>query len=72
APELLEPDYTDLYPWLLWLGLKTDPKGVQRGSYICPDSPIDHVFYSRTGLDALGLQDTVEKFRKKKKADALK
>jgi len=70
APELLEPDYSDLYPWMLWLGLKDDPKGVERGSYICPDSAIDHVFYSRTGLDALSLRANVEKFRKKKKADA--
>ena len=70
APELLEKDYADLYPWTLWLGLKHDPKAVERGCYICPDSAIDHVFYSRTGLDALSLRANVAKFRKKKKADA--
>lgn len=70
GPELLERDYEDLYPWLLWLGLKQDPKGVERGSYICPDTAIDHVFYSRTGVDALSLRVGMKNLRSKKKADA--
>ncbi|NLO90889.1 MAG: HAD hydrolase-like protein [Elusimicrobia bacterium] len=70
GPELMESDYSDLYPWLLWLGVKQDPKGVERGSYICPDTPIDHVFYSRTGIDAMSLRVGIKSLRKKKKADA--
>ncbi|HUT85373.1 MAG TPA: HAD hydrolase-like protein [Elusimicrobiales bacterium] len=49
--ELILPDFSDLNTWLMWFGLKPDPKGVERRAYICPDSPIDHVHFGRTGQD---------------------
>ncbi len=50
APELISDNFSDMLPWLLWLGLKKDPKGVARGSYICPDTPIEHAYYGMTGI----------------------
>ncbi|MFA5160788.1 MAG: HAD family hydrolase [Elusimicrobiales bacterium] len=51
APELLEKDFSDMRPWLVWLGLERDPKGVKRASYIFPDCGIEHVQFGRTGMD---------------------
>lgn len=49
APEIIADNFSDMLPWLLWLGLKKDPKGIARGSYICPDTPIEHAYYAMTG-----------------------
>ena len=62
AAELEEKDFTDLTTWRVWLGLKTDPKGIKRGRYIMPASAIEHVFFSRTGID----EDRLKMFRIKK------
>lgn len=50
GPELIEKDFSNLNVWLIWLGIKKDPKGVKRGSYICPDTPIEHAYYGMTGV----------------------
>ncbi len=50
APEIIVDNFSDILPWLMWLGLKKDPKGVSRGSYICPDTPIEHAYYGMTGV----------------------
>jgi len=65
AAELEEKDFKDLTLWRVWLGLKTDPKGVKRGSYIMPASAIEHVFFSRTGID----EDRLKMLRIKKYSD---
>ena len=65
AAELEVADFTDLTSWRVWLGLKTDPKGVKRGSYIMPASAIEHVFFSRTGID----EDRLKMLRIKKYSD---
>ncbi len=65
AAELEEKDFKDLTTWRVWLGLKTDPKGVKRGSYIMPASAIEHVFFSRTGID----EDRLKMLRIKKYSD---
>lgn len=65
AAELEEKDFKDLTPWRVWLGLKTDPKGVKRGAYIMPASAIEHVFFSRTGID----EDRLKMLRIKKYSD---
>ena len=62
AAELEEKDFTDMTSWRVWLGLKTDPKGVKRGNYIMPASAIEHVFFSRTGID----EDRLKMLRIKK------
>ena len=49
----------------VWLGLKADPKGVKRGRYIMPASAIEHVFFSRTGID----EDRLKMLRIKKYED---
>lgn len=67
GPELLEKDFSNIDVWLIWLGLKKDPKGVKRGTYICPDTPIEHAYFGMTGK-SLFLDDIhkiVNKFRKK-------
>lgn len=51
AAELQLKNFNDLKTFLVWLGLNTDPKGVKRGIYISPASAIEHVFFSRTGID---------------------
>jgi phosphoglycolate phosphatase-like HAD superfamily hydrolase len=51
GPELIEKDFHNMKPWLLWLGLEKDPRGVERASYIFPDCGIEHVEFGRTGLD---------------------
>ena len=65
AAELEEKDFKDVSTWCVWLGLKTDPKGVKRGSYIMPASAIEHVFFSRTGID----EDRLKMLRIKKYSD---
>lgn len=65
AAELEEKDFKDLTLWSVWLGLKTDPKGVKRGRYIMPASAIEHVFFSRTGID----EDRLKMLRIKKYSD---
>jgi phosphoglycolate phosphatase-like HAD superfamily hydrolase len=66
-PELMSRDFSDLKPWLIWLGLEKDPKGVKRGTYICPDSPIEHAHYGRTGLDLRDIDRGIKELRKAKK-----
>ena len=65
AAELEEKDFKDLAMWRVWLGLKSDPKGVKRGRYIMPASAIEHVFFSRTGID----EDRLKMLRIKKYSD---
>jgi phosphoglycolate phosphatase-like HAD superfamily hydrolase len=65
--ELVVRDFGDLYPWLIWLGLEQDVKGVKRGSYICPDSPIAHAQYGRTGMDLKELDDRIKALKKTKR-----
>lgn len=65
AAELETKDFNDLTTFCVWLGLKTDPKGVKRGSYIMPASAIEHVFFSRTGID----EDRLKMLRIKKYSD---
>ena len=65
AAELETTDFNDLTTFCVWLGLKTDPKGVKRGSYIMPASAIEHVFFSRTGID----EDRLKMLRIKKYSD---
>ena len=50
---------------LVWLDLRQDPKGVEKGSYIMPASAIEHVFFSRTGID----EQRLKMFRIKKYSD---
>jgi len=66
-PELLTKDFSDMKPWLIWLGLEKDPRGVRRGTYICPDSPIEHAHYGRTGLDLRDIELGIRKLREAKK-----
>ena len=51
AAELQVDNLNDIEMFCVWLGLNTDPKGVKRGIYISPASAIEHVFFSRTGID---------------------
>ena len=68
--ELIVRNFGDVYPWLVWLGLKNDARGVRRGSYICPDSPIEHAHFGRTGADLKDIEDGIKALRKlKRKAD---
>ncbi|MCM2266837.1 MAG: haloacid dehalogenase-like hydrolase [Elusimicrobiales bacterium] len=70
SPELLAKDFSDLKPWLIWLGLARDPRGVRRGTYICPDSPIEHAHYGRTGMDLRDIELGISKLREAKKKAA--
>lgn len=65
AAELEMKDFKDVATLYVWLGLKIDPKGVKRGSYIMPASAIEHVFFSRTGID----EDRLKMLRIKKYSD---
>lgn len=65
AAELEEEDFTDLETWFVWLGEESDPKGIKKGSYIMPASAIEHVFFSRTGID----EERLKMFRIKKYED---
>lgn len=71
-PELIARDFSDMKPWLIWLGLEKDPKGVRRGTYICPDSPIEHAQYGRTGLDLRDIELGMKKLRAAKRKAAEK
>lgn len=67
GPELIEKDFSNITVWLIWLGLRRDPKGIKRGSYICPDTPIEHAYYGMTGVGSwTDLKEMVSIFRKKK------
>ena len=65
AAELEIKDFKDIAILSVWLRLKEDPKGVKRGSYIMPASAIEHVFFSRTGID----EDRLKMLRIKKYED---
>lgn len=65
AAELEMKDFTDISTWLVWLGLDKDPKGAEKGRYIMPASPIEHVFFSRTGID----EEKLKRLRVKKYSD---
>ncbi|OGR97604.1 MAG: hypothetical protein A2016_03940 [Elusimicrobia bacterium GWF2_62_30] len=69
-PELVTKDFRALKPWLIWLGLEKDPRGVRRGTYICPDSPIEHAQHGRTGLDQKDLDEGIKRLRALKKRTA--
>ncbi len=69
-PELIAKDFSDMKPWLIWLGLMKDPRGVRRGTYICPDSPIEHAHYGRTGMDLRDIELGMKKLREAKKKAA--
>ena len=51
AAELQMDNFNDIKTFYEWRNLNTDPKGVKRGVYISPASAIEHVFFSRTGID---------------------
>lgn len=65
AAELELKNFTDMKTFYVWLGLNKDPKGVKRGIYISPASAIEHVFFSRTGID----EDRLKMLRIKKYSD---
>lgn len=66
AAELEVKNFTkDFNLFCVWLRLKTDPKGVKRGRYIMPATAIEHVFFSRTGID----EDRLKMLRIKKYED---
>ncbi len=65
AAELECKDFTDIPLLSVWLGLAQDPKGVEKGSYIMPASAIEHVFFSRTGID----EQRLKMFKIKKYSD---
>jgi hypothetical protein len=65
-PELMAKDFSDLRPWLIWLGLEKDPRGITRGTYICPDSPIEHAHYGRTGMDLNDIEIGIQRLRAEK------
>ena len=71
SPEFIEKDFSNITPWLVWLGLKDDPKGIKRGSYICPDTPIEHAYFGMTGkgvfFDDDEFQRSMEILRSKKR-----
>ncbi|MCX7642051.1 MAG: HAD hydrolase-like protein [Elusimicrobiales bacterium] len=70
GPELIEKDFSNLKIWLIWLGLKKDPKGIKRGTYICPDTPVEHAYFGITGkslfLDDEEFKKSIYELRKKK------
>ncbi|OIO00443.1 MAG: hypothetical protein COX65_08960 [Elusimicrobia bacterium CG_4_10_14_0_2_um_filter_56_8] len=63
-PEMMEKDFSDQKPWLIWLGLEKDPKGISRATYICPDTPIEHAQYGRTGTDIRDIEVSMKRLRK--------
>ncbi len=66
AAELEARDFTkDFNLFCVWLCVKKDPKGVKRGRYIMPATAIEHVFFSRTGID----EDRLKMLRIKKYED---
>lgn len=65
AAEVEADSFKDIELLLVWLDLKQDPKGVEKGSYILPATAIEHVFFSRTGID----EQRLKMFRIKKYED---
>ncbi len=65
AAEVEADTFEDEELLLVWLDLVQDPKGVEKGSYIMPASAIEHVFFSRTGID----EQRLKMFRIKKYSD---
>ena len=65
AAELELKDFTEIPLFLMWLVLIDDPKGVKKGAYITPATAIEHVFFSRTGID----EDRLKMFKIKKYSD---
>ena len=66
AAELEARDFVkDFTLFCVWLGIKADPKGIKRGRYIMPATAIEHVFFSRTGID----EDRLKMLRIKKYED---
>jgi len=70
-PEFMEKDFANTNVWLMWLGIAKDPKGIKRGTYICPDTPIEHAYYGMTGngsiLQSTEISDKIIAVRKKKR-----
>ncbi len=65
AAELEIKNFNDIKTIYVWLDLNKDPKGIKRGVYISPASAIEHVFFSRTGID----EDRLKMLRIKKYSD---
>ncbi len=65
AAELEAKNFKDVELFLMWLVLKADPKGIKKGAYITPATAIEHVFFSRTGID----EDRLKMFKIKKYSD---
>jgi len=65
AAELEAKNFKDQELFLMWLVLKADPKGIKKGAYITPATAIEHVFFSRTGID----EDRLKMFKIKKYSD---
>lgn len=65
AAELEVKNFKDIELFLMWLVLKADPKGIKKGAYITPATAIEHVFFSRTGID----EDRLKMFKIKKYSD---
>lgn len=51
--EFIAEDFDNLNVWLVWFGLKKDPKGVVRRFFMFPDTPIEHVNVCYTGSDKI-------------------
>jgi len=64
SPEIMEKNFSNLKPWLIWLGLEKDPKGIKKGTYVCPDTPIEHAYYGMTGNGSFLSQKDFEKIDK--------
>jgi phosphoglycolate phosphatase-like HAD superfamily hydrolase len=47
--ELISKDFNNLDVWLIWLGLKKDPKGIKRKFFMFPQTPIEHINVCHTG-----------------------
>ena len=65
AAELEVKNFKDEELFLMWLVLKADPKGIKKGAYITPATALEHVFFSRTGID----EDRLKMFKIKKYSD---
>lgn len=65
SPELIENNFENTDIWLIWLGLKKDPKGIKRFSYICPDTPIEHAHFAMTGILSPALKSQKLQTRRK-------
>lgn len=65
AAEVELKDFNDIPLLLVWMALAQDPKGVEKGCYIMPANAIEHVFFSRTGID----EQRLKMFKIKKYSD---